>query len=581
MSLRKLPFATGALALLSISAARAAAPDPPADLVLRHGRIVAVDARGTEAEALAARGGRIVALGSDDEIAARVGPSTRVIDLDGRLAIPGFVESHAHFESLGRAAMILRLADAKSWDEIVARVAAAARDAKPGEWILGRGWHQEKWNAPPEPSVRGFPVHAALSRAAPDNPVVLTHASGHASMVNARALSTVGIIRDTPDPEGGQILRDADGEPTGLLNETAQDLVDAGLDRFRKERSQSERDAESTRALELASQEALSKGITTLVDAGETFDEIDRIAAFADSGKLGLRLYVMVLDTLENLGAKLDTYRRVDAADGKLTVRAIKAYIDGALGSRGAWLLAPYADLPSSTGLEVTPVAELRAIAKLALAHDYQLGIHAIGDRGNREVLDLYRDALATVPDGKARRWRIEHAQHLDPADIPRFAKLGVVASMQAIHCTSDAPWVIPRLGEKRAREGAYVWRELVDSGAVVVNGTDAPVEDVDPIPNFDAMVSRRLADGSRFFPEHALTRDEALAASTARGAWAIFAENEIGSLEPGKRADVTILSKDILKVPEMEIRDARVDYTIVGGEVLFERSTGDGSPAP
>jgi len=581
MSLRKLPFATGALALLSISAARAAAPDPPADLVLRHGRIVAVDARGTEAEALAARGGRIVALGSDDEIAARVGPSTRVIDLDGRLAIPGFVESHAHFESLGRAAMILRLADAKSWDEIVARVAAAARDAKPGEWILGRGWHQEKWNAPPEPSVRGFPVHAALSRAAPDNPVVLTHASGHASMVNARALSTVGITRDTPDPEGGQILRDADGEPTGLLNETAQDLVDAGLDRFRKERSQSERDAESTRALELASQEALSKGITTLVDAGETFDEIDRIAAFADSGKLGLRLYVMVLDTLENLGAKLDTYRRVDAADGKLTVRAIKAYIDGALGSRGAWLLAPYADLPSSTGLEVTPVAELRAIAKLALAHDYQLGIHAIGDRGNREVLDLYRDALATVPDGKARRWRIEHAQHLDPADIPRFAKLGVVASMQAIHCTSDAPWVIPRLGEKRAREGAYVWRELVDSGAVVVNGTDAPVEDVDPIPNFDAMVSRRLADGSRFFPEHALTRDEALAASTARGAWAIFAENEIGSLEPGKRADVTILSKDILKVPEMEIRDARVDYTIVGGEVLFERSTGDGSPAP
>jgi len=567
--------------LLATTPPPSGAAEPPADLVLRHGRIVTVDARGTVSGALAARGGRIVALGSDAEIASFVGEATRVVDLDGRLAIPGFVESHAHFQSLGRAAMILRLGDAKSWDEIVARVAEAAGKAKTGEWILGRGWHQEKWSSTPEPNVRGFPVHAALSRVSPDNPVVLTHASGHASMVNARALAEVGITRDTPDPEGGQILRDAGGEPTGLLNETAQDLVDASIDKFRRGRTEAERDSEFARALELADAEALSKGITTFVDAGETFAQIDQIAAFAESGRLGVRLYVMAIDSLENLSAKLHSSRRIDAAGGKLTVRAIKAYIDGALGSRGAWLLAPYSDLPSSSGLEVTPVAELRAMAKLALAHDYQLAIHAIGDRGNREVLDLYRDALATVPDGKARRWRIEHAQHLDPSDIPRFAKLGVVASMQAIHCTSDAPWVIPRLGEKRAREGAYVWRELVDSGAIVVNGTDAPVEDVDPIPNFHAMVTRRLDDGSRFFPEHALTRDEALAAYTARGAWAIFAENEIGSLEPGKRADITVLSKDILEVPEEEIRDARVDFTIVGGEVLFERSAGVGSPAP
>jgi predicted amidohydrolase YtcJ len=562
-----------ALALLAALAgtARPAAP-PAADLVLRGGRVVTLDPALPEGTALAARGGRIVAVGSDEEVAAQVGEGTRVVELAGRLAVPGLVESHAHFASLGRSRMILELAPTKSWEAVVAAVAKAVAQAEPGEWILGRGWHQEKWTAPPRPAVAGFPVHEELSRVSPDNPVVLTHASGHASFVNARAMALSGIGEATPDPPGGQVLRDAAGQPTGLLNETAQNLVAAGLDRFRASQDPAAREREARRALELADAESLSKGVTTFHDAGATFDDIDRIAAFAAEGKLGVRLYVMVNDSRRAMAEKLAAYRRIGAAGGKLTVRAIKSYVDGALGSRGAWLLEPYSDLPSTSGLAVTPLAELRAIAELALAHDYQLAIHAIGDRGNREVLDLYQEALGRVPDGKARRWRIEHAQHLHPADIPRFGALGVIASMQGIHCTSDAPFVVPRLGEQRARDGAYVWRELVDSGAVVVNGTDAPVEDVDPIPSFHATVTRRLPDGSRFYPEHALTRLEALRTYTLAAAFAAFEENEKGSLEVGKLADVTVLSKDILTVPEDEILSARVDYTIVGGEVLFER---------
>ncbi|MCM2268515.1 MAG: amidohydrolase, partial [Thermoanaerobaculia bacterium] len=527
-----------------LAAAPSGAAEPPsADLVLRGGRIATLDPARPEASALAARGGRIVAVGSDAEIAAAIGPATRVVELAGRRAVPGFVEGHAHFAGLGQAASILRLAPTKSWDEVVAAVAAAVARAEPGEWILGRGWHQEKWTATPEPNVAGFPVHATLSRVSPDNPVVLTHASGHASFVNAKAMELAGIEATTPDPPGGEILRDGLGAPTGLLNETAQELVAAGIDRFRRNQDPAAREREARRALELANAEVLSKGITSFHDAGASFADIDRVAAFAADGELGVRLYVMVGDSLDAMRQKLAASRRTGAFDGKLTVRAIKAYVDGALGSRGAWLLAPYSDLPSTSGLAVTPLADLRAIADLALANDYQLAIHAIGDRGNREVLDIFEQKLAAVADGKARRWRIEHAQHLDPADIPRFGRLGVIASMQGVHCTSDAPFVVTRLGETRAREGAYVWRRLVDTGAVVVNGTDAPVEDVDPIPSFYATVTRRLPDGSRFYPEHALTRREALATYTRDAAYAAFEEHDKGTLEVGKLADVTVLS--------------------------------------
>lgn len=417
-------------------------------------------------------------------------------------------------------------------------------------------------------------MHAALSAAAPDNPVLLGHASGHAAMANAAALAAAGIDRTTADPAGGEILHDAAGEPTGLLRETAADLVDAVYERAQKALPPAEVEAERRRDLEAADREVLSKGITTLHDAGASFAELDRIAAMVAEGRIGTRLYEMVNDTPAALAANLARYRRVGEGDGHLTIRAIKAYADGALGSRGAWLLEPYADRPDSTGLPIMEPTELAEIARLALAEQYQLAVHAIGDRANRETLDVYERAFEGVAEPKALRWRIEHAQHLDPADIPRFGRLGVIAAMQGVHCTSDGPWVIPRLGAKRAEEGAYVWRSLSDTGALVVNGTDAPVEDVDPIPSFYATVTRRLADGTQFFPAQALTRREALETYTKNGAWAAFEEDELGTLAPGKRADVTVFDRDLLEIPEEEILGVRVSYTIVGGQILYDSST-------
>lgn len=558
------------LAILATGALVAESAPRAADLVLRNGIVVTLDSARARATALAARDGRIVAVGTDADVAPFVGPETHVIDLASRLAIPGFVDAHAHFVGIGEAAENLKLADCRSWNEVVARVAEAAARTPKGAWIVGRGWHQEKWNVAPAHAVEGFPVHATLSAATPDHPVLLSHASGHAVFVNARAMALAGIDGATPDPPGGEILHDPDGRPTGLLRENAEELAQVAFRKWRDARSPAERDAAFRHTVELADREVLAKGITTLHDAGETFATIDKIAALADAGAIGTRLYVMVGDTLERLRADLPRARRVGAASNKLTVRAIKAYMDGALGSRGAWLLAPYSDLPGSVGLGLTPLPELEEIARLALANGYQLATHAIGDRANRETLDLYARVLATAPDGKLRRWRIEHAQHLDPADIPRFSALGVVAAMQGIHCTSDAPFVVARLGETRARAGAYAWRRLIDAGAIVANGTDAPVEDVDPIPSFYATVTRRLANGTRFFPEQALTREEALRTYTWNGAYAAFEENDKGSLEVGKLADVTVIDRDILTVPEEEILKTKVIYTIVGGKVLY-----------
>lgn len=573
---RTLAAALVATSLASTLACTAPTPRAePADLVLTGGRIVTLDPARPEATALAARGGRIVAVGDDAEIGALVGPATRVVDLAGRLAVPGLIEGHGHFASIGRAARTLKLAPYATWDEIVAAVAEVAAKARPGEWIVGRGWHQEKWREVPTDAVEGFPVHAALSAAAPDNPVLLGHASGHATMVNARALALAGIDRATPDPPGGEILHDAAGEPTGLLRESASDLVGAAFEQALAARPAEEVEADFRRDLEAADREVLSKGITSFHDAGESFEDLERTAAMVAEGRLATRLYVMLRDAPAEFSAeRLARARRVDEADGHLTVRTIKIVADGALGSRGAWLLEPYSDQPGATGLAVTEPAVIAELAKLALAGDYQMAVHAIGDRANRETLDVFERAFAGIADPKALRWRVEHAQHLNPADIPRFAELGVIASMQGVHCTSDAPWVIPRLGEKRAEEGAYVWRKLVASGALIVNGTDAPVEDVDPIPSFYATVTRRLTDGTRFYPAQVLTRREALETYTKNSAWAAFQENELGTLTPGKRADVTVLDRDLLNVPEQEILGTRAAYTIVGGRVLYEAPT-------
>jgi predicted amidohydrolase YtcJ len=563
--------AAAALAFL-ISGCGSTARVEPADLVLRNGRIVTVEDTRPEAQALAVRGDSIVAVGSESEIKPLIGHSTQVIDLEGRLAIPGFIESHAHFTGIGQAMMNLNLMQARNWEEIVVRVEAAAWKAKPGEWILGRGWHQEKWDKKPTPDIEGFPTHESLSKISPGNPVLLTHASGHATLANAKAMQLAGVSRSTPNPPGGEILKDAKGAPIGVFRETASGLIRKALAASLAQRTPEEVAENERREVLLAAQECLSKGVTSFHDAGASFGTVDLYRQLADSGKLGVRLYVMLGAGNAALAEKMARYRLIDHGDRHLTVRAIKRLIDGALGARGAWLLEPYEDLRGSTGLNTTPVEEIAETARLAVEHGYQLCVHAIGDRANRETLDIFEAAFRSHPDKKDLRWRIEHAQHLNATDIPRFASLGVIAAMQGIHCTSDAPYVPARLGARRAEEGAYAWRSLMQAGAVVSNGTDAPVEDVNPIASFHASVSRKLKDGSAFYPDQRMTRMEALRSYTIQGAYAAFEEKIKGSLAPGKLADIVVLSKDILAVPEDEVPRAEVVCTIVGGKILYQR---------
>ncbi len=557
------------LALAPACSGPTPAPEPrPAELVLRGGRIVTLDPGRPEARAIALGGGRILALGDGAQLEAWIGPGTEIVELEGRLVVPGFVEGHGHFLGLGDFALQLDLRAAADFDEVVEQVARAARAAPPGELIRGRGWHQEKWSAPPAPNVEGLPLHAALSARTPDHPVILTHASGHATFVNARALELAGIGRDTPDPPGGTILRDAQGEPTGALRESASALLAPVHAAARPPRVR--------RLAELAAAECLRKGVTSFQDAGISFADLAVLRAMAEEGSLGVRIYAMLREPNAALRRHMLESRAVGLGDQFLTVRAVKRSLDGALGSHGAWLLEPYADLPESAGLETYPLEDLRETAELCMHAGYQLCVHAIGDRANREALDVYERAFRSHPHVADPRWRIEHAQHLDRADIPRFAALGVIASMQAIHCTSDAPWVVPRLGEARASAGAYRWRDLVDSGARVTNGTDAPVEDLCPLANFQAAVTRRTAAGWSFFPDQVLTRAEALHAATLGPAWAAFEEHQKGSLEVGKLADLVVLTHDILDCPEAELLEARVDLTVLAGRIRYRRGAPD-----
>lgn len=544
-----------------------------ADLVLRGGKIATVNAEQPEAQALAVVGANIAAVGSDEEIASWIGPDTRVVELGGRLAVPGFIEGHGHFMSLGTAKTILDLNSAATWDEIVAMVAEAVANAEPGEWIRGRGWHQEKWTETPSPSVDGAPVHASLSAISPDNPVILGHASGHAAFANAKALEAGGFTRDSEDPPGGTLVRDADGELTGLLRETAQRPVWGAFEKSQENRDAAEIDAEQRRLVQLAGEEALSKGVTSFQDAGSSFETIDFLKSLEDEGALPIRLYVMVrYASNDEMAEKLPLYRSDAEGNDFLAVRSIKRQIDGALGPHGAWLLEPYADMPDSIGLVLDPEDEIRRTAEIAVEHGYQVNTHAIGDRANRRVLDIYGEVFAAAGvDSKELRWRIEHAQHLHPDDVVRFPEMGIIASMQGVHCTSDAPWVLRRLGAERAESGAYLWRTLIDSGVVVTNGTDVPVEDIDPIASFYASVARITKDGEAFYPDQRMTREEALRSYTLNGAYAAFEEESKGSLEVGKLADVVVLSKDIMTVPVEEIPEARVEMTILGGEVRYE----------
>lgn len=548
------------------SFACAADPGIEADLVLRGGTIITLDDDLPEAEALASVEGRIVAVGTNADIEAYIGAQTQVIDLDGQFAIPGFIEGHAHYMGVGRSTLELNLMDVANWGEVVSMVQAAVAEAEPGELITGRGWHQEKWDVRPEPNVDGLPYHTSLSDVSPDNPVILTHASGHATIANAHAMELSGITAETPNPVGGEIVRDPSGNPIGAFRETASGLLGPAR--------RGSGGADPRRVALLAQEEAFSKGITSFQDAGSGFSTIDMWKEMVDDGSLKIRLYAMIRANPSALAENLDAYRTIGYGDDRLTVRSIKVSIDGALGSHGAWLLEPYDDLPTSTGLNTTSLETITETARLAMEHGFQYNVHAIGDRGNRETLDIFQAAYEAAGEGDYR-WRIEHAQHLHPDDIPRFGELGIIASMQGVHATSDGPWVEPKLGAQRTEEGAYAWQKLMQSGAVVMNGTDAPVEDVDPIASYYSTVSRRMSDGGIFLPDQRMSRIEALRSYTINAAYGAFEEDLKGSLEVGKLADITVLSQDILSIPEEQIPDTKVVYTIVGGEVVFSSSGG------
>jgi hypothetical protein len=557
-----------ATVFLAVSAAlpggqRAARAVEEADLVLKDAIVHTVDAKRPRAEAVAVRGGRVIAVGSTAEVQALVGPKTRVLDLAGRTVVPGFDDSHAHLLEIGFERLDVDLVGTRSFAEVIERVSRVVAGRKPGEWVRGRGWHEGKWDAPPPGAVRGFPTHAALTAVSPDNPVVLERADGHAVLANAKAMASRGVTRATQAPSGGEIVRDADGEPTGIFVDNAEALVEPPKRTLEEVR----------RALDLAMDECLAKGVTSLTDAGADTDVLALYREVAAAGKLHLRVYAMAagLPTMRALGRP-----QVGLGGGFLTIRAVKLYADGALGSRGAALLEPYSDDPGNTGLLVTSPDEILEAARFALAHGFQVATHAIGDRANRVVLDAYEKALAEHPEVRDPRFRIEHAQVLDGADIPRFGKLGVLASMQGIHCPSDRPWAPKRLGEARVAEGAYVWRKLLASGARILNGTDAPVEDVSPIQNFHATVTRQDANGQPpggFDPDQKLTRAEALRTMTLDAAYGSFAEAEKGSIEVGKVADLVVLSQDILSVQDDALMKTEIVATIVDGRVLYERT--------
>jgi predicted amidohydrolase YtcJ len=400
--------------------------------------------------------------------------------------------------------------------------------------------------------------------------VVLEHASGHAVLANARAMQLAGVTAATKAPAGGDILKGRSGPPSGIFRETASGLIEAALERWQAARTPEERRADLQRQVTLAAQTAVEHGITSFQDAGSSLETVALFKQMARDGLLGVRLWVMVRDSNERLRARLPKERVIGMAEQRLTVAAIKVTADGALGSRGAWMLDPYSDAPDSSGLSTVPMAQLAETAAIAAETETQLAVHAIGDRANRETLDVFEAAFRANPARSDWRWRIEHAQHVSPDDIPRFARLGVIASMQGIHATSDAPYVLARLGPERAEAGAYVWKKFLDAGVIVSNGTDVPVERIDPIANFHATVTRRTRDGSVFYGDQRMTREQALRSYTSSAAYAAREDAIKGSLSVGKLADITVLSQDLLTVPDDALLNTRVVKTIIGGKVVY-----------
>lgn len=541
----------------------------PADLIIHGGTIYTVDDKQATVEAVVVSADTIRYAGTLEEAKAYQGEKTEMLDLGGATMTPGLIESHGHIMGVGYNEMNLDLMSVKSYEELVEKVKQAVAKAEPGQWILGRGWHQDKWDKKPTKMVKGFQTHELLSAVSPNNPVYLSHASGHAGFANAKAMQLAGVNllsveKLSGELEGGEIIRDKMGNPTGIFNERAQTLIRKVIPENTPE--------SNARALELAMDACARLGITGFHDAGASRDNIELFSSFAEGGRLKTRLYVMITGWDRELIR--EWYKRGPLIDPRgVTVRSIKLNCDGALGSRGAWLLEPYSDRTDSYGMATFPMDSVLSTSRDGLKYGFQVCSHAIGDRANQEVLNRYEAAFKENPAVTDHRFRIEHAQHLHPNDIPRFAQLGVIPAMQAIHLSSDRPWAIERLGEKRIKEGAYMWQSLLKSGAKVINGTDAPVEPLAPIPSFYASVSRKTLKGEPeggYEPAEKMTREQALRSYTLDAAYGAFEEGIKGSITVGKLADFTVFSKDLMTVPEEELLSIEVVRTVVGGKTVY-----------
>ncbi|MDQ3696869.1 MAG: amidohydrolase [Gemmatimonadota bacterium] len=555
---------TSSIAALVLAAAALSQPDAargqrrPADLIVTNARIYTAEDTRPIAEAMAITDGRVVFVGSARGAMVFAGTSTQMLDLEGNTVIPGIVDAHAHLASLGASLRNVDLVDTKSYDEVIERVVARAKETPKGTWILGRGWDQNDW------PVTRFPTHDALSRAVPDHPVWLTRIDGHAALGNAAAMQAARVDRASRDPDGGRIERSPDGAPSGVFVDRAMAFVSRAIPSPSK--------SELRERVAAAIKEANRWGLVGIHDAGVGREVIEVYEQLASEGRYDLRNYVMIASDDSTLAHYFRRGPQNALHDGRLWIRSIKISADGALGSRGAALLLPYSDEPSHSGLILTPPERVQEVAARALRNGFQLNVHAIGDRANRVVLDAFEAALAEVPAAD-HRFRVEHAQILNAEEIPRFAQLDVIPSMQASHQTSDMPWAGRRLGAPRLG-GAYAWRSLLETGVVIPNGSDFPVELVNPLISFHASVSRQDAKNSPpggWYPAQRMTRDEALKSMTLWPAYAAFQETEMGSLAAGKRADFVVLDQDIMKVPATAILETRVLATYLGGKAVYE----------
>ena len=551
-------------ALILTALATPSAQDAPADLIFHNAKIYTADDAKPRAEAIAIRGDRIAAVGSSADILKLKGSATKVVDARGAAILPGLHDAHGHFTGLGASLQVLRLRGTASWEQIVGMVRRRAASARPGEWIQGRSWDQNDW------PVKEFPSHEMLTNAAPNNPVYLTRVDGHAAMVNKAALDAAGVTKDTKDPEGGRIIRDGQGNPTGVLVDQAMRLVSRNIPAVSQ--------AQLEEQILLADAEARKLGLTMVHDAGASTEIVEAYKRLIDAGKLQTRLYVMLRGPMAMLKPHFDKGPITNYGNHHLAVRAVKISADGALGSRGAALLEPYSDEPGNSGLLVNPPEEVYAQTLAASKAGFQMCVHAIGDRANRMVMDTFERVQKEVPGSRDLRMRNEHSQILDAAEIPRFAKLNVIASMQATHATSDLPWAPARLGDARVEEGAYVWQKLLKTGAIIANGSDFPVEEPNPMLGLYASITRQDPSGnppSGWQPDQRLSREETLRSFTLHAAFAAHAEKDLGSLTPGKLADLIVLSKDVMTVPPKEILSTTVTTTVIGGRVVYEARTG------